>query len=281
MKKVEVPLLIAFILFTTSISSAGDVIYVDVNSPNEPGTGGFADPFRRIQDALNTAVEGDTVEIRPGLYTGMGNYDIDPNGKSITIRSSEPNNPDIQLIYNQLLDQQGKTQEALTLCNETRTLFPHNLYAHLRAAQILLDMNQIDEAMKITNQVISSHPQNAPAWLLRCNVHRMQGKMGKAIKDMEQCLTLYPDNMICYPAVMDGLVNHKEPAKWALWERVIDEYVRLTGRPVYVWQYACWPQDFTKAPIHAPNLVLRRSRILACPGWLARFCLSKGSTVRS
>ena len=86
---------IVFGLCLVSISNAANVIYVDVNGPNEPGTGSSEDPFLRIQDAIDSAIGGDIVEIQPGLYTGAGNYNLDPAGKGITIRSTDPNNPDI------------------------------------------------------------------------------------------------------------------------------------------------------------------------------------------
>jgi len=84
-----------FVVSVTSISNAANIIYVDVNSPNEPGTGSYLDPFRRIQNAIDAANNGDTVEIREGIYTGPGNYDLDPNGKSITIQSTDPNDPNV------------------------------------------------------------------------------------------------------------------------------------------------------------------------------------------
>jgi parallel beta-helix repeat protein len=77
------------------VSGATNIFYIDVNGPNDPGSGTFEDPFLRIQDAINTAQDGDVVEIRPGIYTGEGNYNLDPNGKPITIQSTKPNNPDI------------------------------------------------------------------------------------------------------------------------------------------------------------------------------------------
>ena len=95
MCKIKILLIIAFILSVTSASSALNILYVDVHSPNNPGSGTFDDPFRKIQDGINTANAGDIVEIRPGLYIGQGNYGLDPNGKSITIRSTDPNNPDV------------------------------------------------------------------------------------------------------------------------------------------------------------------------------------------
>jgi hypothetical protein len=48
-----------------------------------------------IQAAIDAAYEGDEVVLAIGTYTGDGNRDIDPNGKAVTIRSTDPNDPDI------------------------------------------------------------------------------------------------------------------------------------------------------------------------------------------
>jgi predicted outer membrane repeat protein len=48
-----------------------------------------------IQAAIDAATDGDEVILAIGTYTGDGNRDIDPNGKAITIRSTEPDDPDI------------------------------------------------------------------------------------------------------------------------------------------------------------------------------------------
>jgi len=80
-------------------------IFVDAGSPNNPGTGTFNDPFRKIQDAIDAAIGGDIIEIQPGLYTGPGNYDLDPNGLAITVRSTEPNDPNV--VANTIIDPNG------------------------------------------------------------------------------------------------------------------------------------------------------------------------------
>jgi hypothetical protein len=103
--KAKTLLIIVFILSIASVSNAENIVYVDVNGPNDPGTGTFDDPFRKIQDAIDDANGGDIIEIRPGLYSGDGNYDLDPNGKSITIRSTEPNDPNI--VANTIIDPNG------------------------------------------------------------------------------------------------------------------------------------------------------------------------------
>ena len=98
--KTVVIILLCF--FFVSIANAAEVIYVDVNGPNEPGSGTFEDPFLRIQDAIGTAIDGDIIEIRPGIYTGAGNYNLDPGGKEITFRSINPNEPNS--ISNTIID---------------------------------------------------------------------------------------------------------------------------------------------------------------------------------
>jgi pectin methylesterase-like acyl-CoA thioesterase len=43
--------------------------------------------FATIQEAIEAAVDGDTIELADGIFTGECNRDIDYGGKSITIMS--------------------------------------------------------------------------------------------------------------------------------------------------------------------------------------------------
>ncbi len=97
---------VLFVVSAASISNAADIIYVDVNGPNDPGTGSYEDPFRRIQDAIDSADNNDTVIIAEGVYTGdPNNRDLHLDGKTITVRSTDPNDPNV--VANTIIDPNG------------------------------------------------------------------------------------------------------------------------------------------------------------------------------
>ena len=51
--------------------------------------------YDTIQAAIDDAIDGETVEIQPGTYLGPGNKDLDLQGKEITVRSIDPNDPNV------------------------------------------------------------------------------------------------------------------------------------------------------------------------------------------
>ncbi|MHC4741626.1 MAG: right-handed parallel beta-helix repeat-containing protein, partial [Planctomycetota bacterium] len=74
-------LLLAIFLNT---AAGARIITVDYDAPAD---------FDNIQAAINDANDGDTVEVRPGIYTGDGNRDIDFLGKAITVCGTDANDP--------------------------------------------------------------------------------------------------------------------------------------------------------------------------------------------
>ena len=53
-----------------------------------------------IQGAVDIAGTGDEIVLSIGTYKGDGNRDIDFDGRSITVRSTHPNDPNIVVFYN-------------------------------------------------------------------------------------------------------------------------------------------------------------------------------------
>jgi hypothetical protein len=70
-----------------------------VSDPNAP----------TIQNAIDAAEDGDTVIIDPGIYMGEGNRDLDFKGKAISVRSIDPNDPDV--VVATIIDCQGSESE--------------------------------------------------------------------------------------------------------------------------------------------------------------------------
>jgi len=98
-------MMVCFLGFSSA--SEGKTLYVSADDPNDPGTGSTTDPFVRIQDAMDAAITGDVVLILPGVYQGSGNHDLDPDGKSILIRSVDPLDPNI--VTSTVIDASGGT----------------------------------------------------------------------------------------------------------------------------------------------------------------------------
>jgi parallel beta-helix repeat protein len=62
--------------------------------------------YETIQTAIDNCVDGDVVIVAPRSYTGEGNRDIDFLGKAITVRSTNPEDPNI--VATTIIDCQNK-----------------------------------------------------------------------------------------------------------------------------------------------------------------------------
>jgi len=62
-------------------------------------------PKATVKAAINAAQSSDTIILAAGTYTGDGNRNLDFNGKTLTVRSVDPNNP--KVVQSTILDCQG------------------------------------------------------------------------------------------------------------------------------------------------------------------------------
>ena len=120
---VRVPI-IAFICLLQVLPCRARTITVDDD--------GIAD-FNNIQAAINDSNDNDVIIVRPGIYTGQGNRDIDFNGFAITVRSIDPNDPNT--VAATIID-----------CNGTETE-PHRGFCFDSGE----DANSILDGLTITN----------------------------------------------------------------------------------------------------------------------------------
>ncbi len=93
------------------------ILYVDDNGVGDlvPGDPLLSDPledgspdhpFDAIQEAVDVALNGDTVIVKDGTYMGQGNRDIDFDGKAITVRSADPD--DAAIVAATVIDAEGE-----------------------------------------------------------------------------------------------------------------------------------------------------------------------------
>lgn len=73
-----------------SASAAQRVWYVSITGSDLNGNGSIENAIHTIQRAIDTANNGDTVVVMEGRYTGPGNTNLNFLGKTITVRSRDP-----------------------------------------------------------------------------------------------------------------------------------------------------------------------------------------------
>jgi len=115
---------IALLLLCFVSTTGARIITVDNDAPADSNN---------IQAAIDDANDGDTVEIQPGTYAGPGNRDIDFKGKAITVRSTDPNDPNT--VAATIID-----------CNGSRSDYHRGFYFHSDE-----DVNSVVAGLTITN----------------------------------------------------------------------------------------------------------------------------------
>ncbi len=90
---------------TSATAYAQTTWHVDDDACPGPGSGTESDPFCSIQTAIDTATDGDEVVVRAGTYLENINY----LGKAITVRSSDPEDPDT--VASTVIDGRGAQEE--------------------------------------------------------------------------------------------------------------------------------------------------------------------------
>ncbi|MHC5110736.1 MAG: S8 family serine peptidase [Planctomycetota bacterium] len=86
-----------------------------------PGSGTAEDPFCTIQYAVNHSLDGDTIILAPGTYTGEENRNIDFAGRLLRLTSADPSNPavvgatviDCEYMGRAFFFHNGETQDAI------------------------------------------------------------------------------------------------------------------------------------------------------------------------
>jgi hypothetical protein len=65
----------------------------------------------------------------------------------------------------------------------------------------------------------------------------------------------FPGNVEVHVCGMRALANYKEPEIAKSEQAIIDGWHKISGRPLQIWHYICWPDDSTTAPYLFPHVI--------------------------
>ena len=129
--------LVGAVLFSATASADTYVLQPD-------GTGDFT----TIQIAISSVLDGDIIELAPGTYDGIGNRDVDFQGKSVTIRGQTGDPADViidcqgsagnlhQAFYFGTGEGPGSVVQDLTMVNGYTTGNGGAIYCHTASPTI-------------------------------------------------------------------------------------------------------------------------------------------------
>lgn len=126
-----------------------------------------------------------------------------------------PSEPDNYAQLAELLQQQGKLEQASKQLGTGLSYDPNAIALHLKKAEIYLLQKQPQLAMHHTDQVMKLERDNADCWRLRADAHLQLNQIEPAMAACFQALAISPDD--------EGVL-----------ERVCQIYFRQ-GRPMRAW----------------------------------------------
>ncbi len=81
-----------FVCLTPAAST--ETYYVCPETGDDSAAGTEFEPLLTISQAVGRSTDEDVIILMPGIYSGLDNMNIDPSGKAITIRGSDPDCPE-------------------------------------------------------------------------------------------------------------------------------------------------------------------------------------------
>jgi len=99
-----------YVIYSSDPTVAADTYYVDSNRPDDSNDGlSWETAKRTIQAAIDEAAKSDRVIVAEGRYTGEGNRDLDFGGRWITVRCTNPSEPNV--VAATIIDCNGSIDE--------------------------------------------------------------------------------------------------------------------------------------------------------------------------
>lgn len=86
----------------------------------------------------------------------------------------------------------GRTREAIALCREGLTRYPHYTTARLILAKALMAEDELDQALTEIAAMLEANAKDVESHRLAAEIHRRHGRIDDAVKHLEAALRLDP-----------------------------------------------------------------------------------------
>lgn len=161
----------------------------------------------------------------------------------------------------QLLHEDGRTDDVLSVVREGEKIFPGERELRLMEVHLLLSAGRRDEALAVTDEALRDWPEDQDLLFLRGSVLDLLDRKEEALAAMESLLKAAPDNHQALNYIGYTLADANRDLDRAL--ELLEKAVRLAPEQAYILDSLAWAQ-FRKGRIRDALTNIRRA--VALPG---------------
>ena len=133
------------------------------------------------------------------------------------------------LAFAQLADlyrKAGRTGEAIAVCREGLTRYPHYTTARLILAKSYLAQDDFDRALAELSAILEVSPRDVQSHRLAAEIHRRCGRLDQAVAHLESAVTLDPGDRESRSLL--GLLRASDPGEATGLRRVLGDDTFVT-----------------------------------------------------
>ncbi|MBW8042201.1 MAG: tetratricopeptide repeat protein [Planctomycetes bacterium] len=146
----------------------------------------------------------------------------------IRLKIQDPNSLQVKVAQIELNVRQGKSAEAILLCDEIINNL-NNASAYILRAKTFDSLGEPNKAIVDFDKAITIEPNNVEAWVAKSDFYRSIDKLEKAIADIQQALFLAPGNLQVQKRAILLLLASNRPDRVLQGRTILDK--ALTTNP--------------------------------------------------
>ncbi|GAH43073.1 unnamed protein product, partial [marine sediment metagenome] len=144
------------------------------------------------------------------------------------LKIQDPNSLQVAVAQVELNVRQGKSAEAIALCDELINNL-NNASVYILRARTFASLGDPNKAIEDFEHAATSEPNSVEAWVAKSDFYRSIGQPDKAIADIQQALSIAPGNVQIRKRAISLLLASSSPERVLQGKTILDE--ALTANP--------------------------------------------------